>query len=60
MIMDQGVRYSLRGAVAGPGGGSFLLLDEIADVSARDSRATVVDPRRGVWSPAQPLALRCR
>ena len=60
MIMGQGVRYSLRGAVAGPGGGSLLLLDEIADVSARDSRATVVDPTTRRVVTAQPLALRCR
>ena len=59
MITGQGVRYSLRGAVAGPGGGRLLLLDEIADVSTRDSRATVVDPTTRRVVAAQPLALRC-
>jgi hypothetical protein len=53
------VRYSLRGTVAGPGGGSLLLLNEIADVSARDSRATAVDPVNRRVIAAQPLALRC-
>jgi hypothetical protein len=53
------VRYSVRGTVAGQGGGSLLLLDEIADVSARDSRATAVDPATRHVIAAQPLALRC-
>lgn len=53
------VRYSLRGTVAGPGGGPLLLLDEIADVSARDSRATALDPATRRVVAAQPLALRC-
>lgn len=54
-----GVRYSLRGTVAGPGGGTLLLLNEIADVSARDSRATAVDAETRRVVAAQPLALRC-
>ena len=53
------VRYSLRGTVAGPGGAPLLLLDEIADVSARDSRATALDPATRRVVAAQPLALRC-
>ena len=52
-------RYSLRGAVAGEGNGMLLLLDEIADVAPRDSRATAVDPETGHVVAAQPLALRC-
>ena len=56
---SSGVRYSVRGTVAGPGGGTLLLLDEIADVSARDSRATAVDPATRRVVAAQPLALRC-
>jgi len=61
MITRQGARYSLRGTVVGPGagGGPLLLLDEIADVSPRDSRATVVDPATRHVMAAQPLALRC-
>ena len=59
MITGQAVRYSLRGTVAGPGGGPLLLLDEIADVSPRDSRATVVDPATRHVVAAEPLALRC-
>lgn len=54
-----GARYSLRGSVAGRDGDSFLLVDEIADVSARDSRATAVDPETRRIVAAQPLALRC-
>ena len=53
------VRYSVRGAVAGIGGGMLLLLDEIADVLVRDSRATAVDPVTRRVLAAQPLALRC-
>ena len=53
------VRYSLRGTVAGSGGGALLLLDEIADVSPLDSRATAVDPATRRIVAAQPLALRC-
>jgi hypothetical protein len=53
------VRYSLRGTVAGPGGVPLLLVDEIADVSARDSRATALDPATRRVVAAQPLALRC-
>jgi hypothetical protein len=56
---SSGVRYSVRGTVARPGGGTLLLLDEIADVSARDSRATAVDPATRRVVAAQPLALRC-
>jgi hypothetical protein len=52
-------RYSVRGTVSGPGGGKLLLLDEIADVSARDSRAMAVDPETRDVVAAQPLALRC-
>ena len=55
----SGVRYSLRGAVASAGGGALLLVDEIADVSARDSRATAVDAATRRVVAAQPLALRC-
>lgn len=54
-----GTRYSLRGSVAGPNGGAFLLVNEIADVSAPDSRATAVDPDTRRVVAAQPLALRC-
>ena len=56
---STGVRYSVRGTVAGPGGGTLLLLDEIADVSARDSRAMAVDAATRHVVAAQPLALRC-
>jgi len=54
-----GTRYSVRGSVAGPEGGTFLLVNEIADVSVRDSRATAVDPDTRRVVAAQPLALRC-
>ena len=54
-----GPRYSLRGSVAGPGSSTLLLVNEIADVSARDSRATAVDPDSRRVVAAQPLALRC-
>jgi hypothetical protein len=56
---NSGVRYSLRGAVASSGGGTLLLVDEIADVSARDSRATAVDVATRRVVATQPLALRC-
>ena len=56
---NPGVRYSLRGTVAGSGGEALLLVDEIADVSPRDSRATVVDATTRRVIAAQPLALRC-
>ncbi len=63
MIASQevrpGVRYSLRGTVAGSSGGALLLLDEIADVSPRDSRATAVDADTRRVIAARPLALRC-
>ena len=52
-------RYSLRGAVARPNAAPLLLLDEIADVSAGDSRASAVDPETGRVVATQPLALRC-
>jgi hypothetical protein len=56
----RATRYSLRGAIPGAGRGTLLLLQEIADVSARDSRATAVDAQTGRTVAAQPLALRCR
>lgn len=52
-------RYSLRGAVARPDAAPLLLLDEIADVSPGDSRASAVDPETGRVVATQPLALRC-
>jgi hypothetical protein len=52
-------RYSLRGAVAGAGGGTLLLIDEIADVSVKDSRALAVDADTRSVVAEQPLALRC-
>jgi hypothetical protein len=55
----KALRYSLRGAVAGPGGRPLLLLDEIAEVTPRDSRATAVDPATRRVIASQPLALRC-
>jgi hypothetical protein len=55
---DQGVRYSLRGAVSS-GNEALLLVDEIADVSARDSRVTAIDVTTRRVVAAQPLALRC-
>jgi len=56
---NPGTRYSLRGAVAAAGGDRLLLLDEITDISARDSRATAVDPATRRVLATQPLALRC-
>ncbi len=56
---NSGVRYSLRGAVAAAGGGALLLVDEIADVSASDSRATAIDATSRRVIATQPLALRC-
>jgi hypothetical protein len=60
----NGVRYSLRGTVGGlrgPGGGPvpLLLVHEVAEVAARDSRATAVESGGGRVVAAQPLALRC-
>jgi hypothetical protein len=55
----RAVRYSLRGMVAAAGGGALLLVDEIADVALRDSRATAVDAETHRVLAAQPLALRC-
>jgi hypothetical protein len=52
-----GVRYSLRGTVAG--NGVLILVHEIADVSARDSRLTAIDVESRNIIAAQPLALRC-
>lgn len=54
-----GKRYSLRGAVPGSAGSTLLLVNEIADVSVRDSRATAVDVDTRRIVAAQPLALRC-
>lgn len=59
MASGRATRYSLRGAVGGTGGGTLLLVNEIADVSPRDSRATAIDPETGRVVAAQPLALRC-
>ena len=56
---ESAKRYSLRGAVPGAGGSTLLLVDEIADVSARDSRATAVDVDTRRVIATQPLALRC-
>jgi hypothetical protein len=56
---NSGVRYSLRGAVTGHRGSRLLLVDEVADVSPRDSRATAVDVETRRVVAAQPLALRC-
>ncbi|HWC74698.1 MAG TPA: hypothetical protein VG454_12255 [Gemmatimonadales bacterium] len=58
---NRASRYSLRGVVAGEGNGrgSLLLVDEIADVAPRDSRAAAVDAGTGRVVAAQPLALRC-
>lgn len=55
----SGRRYSLRGVLPGSDGSTLLLLNEIADVSARDSRATAVDVDTRRVVAAQPLALRC-
>ncbi len=52
-------RYSLRGAMTGEGGGTLLLLDEITDVSPRESRAMAVEAATRQVVTAQPLALRC-
>lgn len=52
-------RYSLRGTVPGSKGSTLLLLNEIADVSPRDSRATAVDADTRRVVATQPLALRC-
>jgi len=53
------VAPSLLERVAAPGGDHLLLLDEITDISARDSRATAVDPATRRVIAVQPLALRC-
>lgn len=58
-MASQGVRYSVRGWVAGSGGGTLLLIDQIADGSVRDSRATVRDATTRSLVASQPLALRC-
>ena len=56
-----GVRYVLHGWTArGDGDGPLLLIDQIAEVSALDSRTLVVDPHGPRVLAAQPLALRCR
>jgi len=49
------IRYV--GSVAG--NGVLVLVDEIADVSAGDSRATAIDVESRNIIAAQPLALRC-
>lgn len=54
---SSSVRYSLRGTIAG--NGMLVLVSEIADVSARDSRSTVIDVTTRRVVAAQPLALRC-
>ena len=60
MISAGGARrYSLRGAVAGAGGGTLLLVDEIADVRISDSRAVALDAATRNVIAEQPLALRC-
>ena len=59
MISAGARRYSLRGAVAGEGGGTLLLVDEIADVSLSDSRAVALDAATRTVVAEQPLALRC-
>jgi hypothetical protein len=51
------VRYSLRGVVSG--NGTFILVDEVVDVSAQNSRLTAVDVATRDVFAAQPLALRC-
>lgn len=56
---ERAKRYSLRGAVPAAEGRTLLLLDEIADVSVHDSRATAVDVDTRRVIAAQPLALRC-
>jgi len=58
-MTSQGIRYSVRGWVTGSGGGTLLLVDQIADVSARGSRATVLDAATRSVVASQPLALRC-
>jgi hypothetical protein len=59
MISAGARRYSLRGAVAGEGGGTLLLVDEIADVRISDSRAVALDAATRNVIAEQPLALRC-
>lgn len=54
---SRDVRYSLRAPIAP--GGSFVVIDEIADVSARASRTTARSLASGDLVAAQPLALRC-
>ena len=59
MIVAGARRYSLRGAVAGEGGGTLLLIDAIADVNVGDSRAMALDAVTRKVIAEQPLALRC-
>src|SRR5207302_5172709 len=59
MIAAGARRYSLRGAVAGEGGGTLLLIDAIADVNVGDSRALALDAVTRNVIAEQPLALRC-
>jgi hypothetical protein len=54
-------RPVLRGATAGlRAHHSLLIVDEMADVAAADSRTIVVDPGTRRLLASQPLALRCR
>ena len=59
MISAGARRYSLRGAVAGEGGGTLLLIDAIADMNVGDSRAMALDAVTRNVIAEQPLALRC-
>jgi hypothetical protein len=54
------LRYVLRGRVAYPPVGSLLLVDQIDDVRARNSRTLIIDPASGRLLATQPLALACR
>ena len=54
------LRYVLHGRVAYPPSGALLLIDQIDDVRARDSRVLIVDPGSGQLLATQPLALTCR
>lgn len=56
-LATTGGRYSLRGVLAGPP--LLLLVDEVADVAAVESRTLAIDPRTRRLVAARPLALRC-
>ena len=56
---NPATRYSLRGALSGSSGGTLLLVNEMVDVSVRDSRSTAVDIETRRTVASQPLALRC-